>query len=139
MVATRRNTSESNSQGHRGNALEGIARTVGKLISIQTQIFAIKVKSAVTRFVVGTLLLLATLGLLVVAVIFFDIGLFHLMTDVWGIRVVWAALIFTLIHLLGAVGLALAARSVLRNVNQKDSGGSHENGKRNDGTDASAR
>lgn len=101
-------------------------KTLGRVISLQMQLIFLNIRQTIVRFLVASLLMIAAIAMAVVAVIFLDIGLFRILTDVTGLPVVWASLIFAGVHLIAALVLLLAARRLFRKPTEVKTGGSHE-------------
>ena len=84
-----------------------------KIVDLQYRIWLTQAKLTLQRMMLYAALFAgaAVLGLL--AIIFLYIGVFHLLTDVIGLRPVWAYLIYGGFHLVVAVALVMIGTSIL--------------------------
>jgi uncharacterized membrane protein YuzA (DUF378 family) len=113
MVTARAETHEENDAAPlRGVRL--MMHTLGKVVALQFQIYMLKIKTAIARYVVAALLIIAAVAVALAGIVFLEVGLFLLLTDVAGMAAVWAALIFAGVHLAGAAVLVLAARKYFK-------------------------
>jgi hypothetical protein len=103
-----------------------IFRTLRRIVSLQIQIVMLKIKNALFNACMATTLIAAAWAMAVIALIFLEIGFFQLLTDIGGLRVVWAALIFSGVHLIAAALLGLAAKRFISKTFSNSQGGSHE-------------
>ncbi|HVX86921.1 MAG TPA: phage holin family protein [Phycisphaerae bacterium] len=101
----------------------GLRRLLGnitRLISIQLQIWLTQAKATALKIALFAGLFAAAAVLAILAIIFLYIGVFHLLTDVAGLRPVWAFLIYGGFHLLLALILILVAVKILGRKNEDD-------------------
>ena len=91
-----------------------------RLVDVQYRIWLTQAKLTLQRMLIYAALFAgaAVLGLL--AIIFLYIGLFHVLTDVVGLRPVWAYLIFGGFHLVLAVVLVMVGTSMLSKKDPDD-------------------
>ncbi len=107
-----------------GEQLAEIAGSLRRLIEVQIDIWLLKVKMTVMRLVLMAVLAFVSLIVALVGVIFLYAGIYHVLTDVWGIPAVWALLIFAAVHLLFAGVLVVAAMAIGRKKADHSKGGS---------------
>jgi len=91
-----------------------IANSLCRLADLQLAIWLAGVKLAVRRMVFIALLALGALLLTLLALIFLYAGIYHVLTDLWGVPTAWALLIFAGAHGLLACILVLAAQAMVR-------------------------
>jgi hypothetical protein len=108
---------------HHPRARGGVRRLASsavRLASIQVKIWLTQVKSTALKIGLFVGLFLAAAVLALLAIIFLYIGVFHLLTEVIGMRHVWAYLIFGGVHLVLAAVLALVAMKILTKKDEDD-------------------
>jgi hypothetical protein len=84
-----------------------------RVIDLQYRIWLTHAKLTLQRMVLYAALFGAAMLLGLLAIIFLYIGVFHVLTDVIGLRAVWAYLIFGGIHLVIAAALVFVGTSIL--------------------------
>lgn len=97
---------------HRGG-VRRLLNSALRLVDLQYRIWLTQAKLTLQRMMLYAVLFIgaAILGLL--AVIFLYIGLFRVLTDVIGLRPVWAYLIFGGLHLVLAITMIMVGTSIL--------------------------
>ena len=93
-----------------------MASSISRLASLQSRIILLQAKLVAQRTLAAAALWGLAVALGVLAIVFLDIGVFHVLTDpeLAALRPAWAYLIFAAAHLLIAGVLVLAARSILK-------------------------
>ncbi len=90
-----------------------LVSSIARLADIQFHIWMTEAKLAVSKIVLYVALFGAAALIAVLGVIFLFIGVFHVLTDVFGLAPVWAYLLFGGIQLAIAVTLVLIAKNAL--------------------------
>lgn len=96
----------------RGGLRRLVASTV-RLADLQLKIWLTRTKIAVSRILTAILLFTVAGVMAILGTIFLFIGLFRVLTDVVGLRPVWAFLIFALVMFSITAGVLFYAKSLL--------------------------
>jgi len=93
--------------------LRRMLASVVRVADLQYRIWLTQAKLTLQRMLIYAALFAAATVLGILAIIFLYIGVFHLLTDVAGLRPVWAYLIYGGFHLVLAVVLVMVGTSML--------------------------
>src|SRR4051812_49469483 len=85
-----------------------------RLVDLQYRIWLTQAKLTLQRMMLYAALFAAAMVLGLLALIFLYIGVFHLLTDVAGLRPVWAYLIYGGFHAILAGGVVVGGAAVLQ-------------------------
>jgi len=84
-----------------------------RIVDLQYRIWLTQAKLTLQRMMLYAALFVGAFVLGLLAIIFLYIGVFRLLTDVIGMRPVWAFLVFGGLHLALAVALVMVGTSIL--------------------------
>jgi hypothetical protein len=102
----------------RRGGLRRLLASTFRVVDLQYRIWLTHAKITLQRMVLYAAMFGAAMVIGLLAIIFLYIGVFRLLTDVAGLRPVWAYLIFGVVHLALAAALVFIGTSILQ---KKDS------------------
>lgn len=111
---TRDDTRDAEPRSRVGPRVEGVIASLTELLHVQTKIIMLKLRVTIERILIAVMLGLGAVAVGILAIIFLDIGVYRLLTDILGIQPAWTWLIFAAVHAAGALVLIAWARKLLR-------------------------